>query len=176
MHHNAVLAAFVGSVILPGISIDSQSGPTHTTYTTAALTAVPTTTAARNCGIFPKRLRSPTIPNIGSNSIPNATGPWDPCEDPVFAADWVLVWMVTATFVAGLPAGMVAGEKVIVASGGSPVAVKVTSAGSVANPIGATVRLYDASAPCCTVWVGALPSSRLKKSPTVKTTVAVAVV
>jgi hypothetical protein len=85
----------------------------------------PNTTAARNCGIFPRRFRSPTRPSIGSNSIPSAAGPRDPCEDPVFAACGLLVWMVMATSVAGLPAGMVEGVKVIVASGGSPVAVSV---------------------------------------------------
>jgi hypothetical protein len=45
--------------------------------------------AARSCGILPRRLRSDTMPNIGSNSIASAIGP---CRcDPVFAACELLV-------------------------------------------------------------------------------------
>jgi hypothetical protein len=49
----------------------------------------PNTMAARSCGILPRRLRSDTMPNIGSNSIASAIGP---CRcDPVFAACELLV-------------------------------------------------------------------------------------
>jgi hypothetical protein len=45
------------------------------------------------------------------------------------------------TVLVELPAAIVAGEKVAVASGGKPVTVKVTGPGNVETPVGVTTTL-----------------------------------
>jgi hypothetical protein len=93
-------------------------------------------------------------------------------------AVWLLlVWMVSVTDVAALPAGIVAGEKVAVAPEGNPDAVKVTASGYVALPLGENVRVKVAAAPGATVAVpevDPVPEVSAKPAATVKLVVAVA--
>ena len=75
-------------------------------------------------------MRTDFMPASGNRRNPRATGAKGPPEE-VFSlrAVWLLVWMVRVTDVAPLPAGMVAGEKVAVAPGGNPSALKLTGSG-----------------------------------------------
>jgi hypothetical protein len=71
------------------------------------------------------------MPASGSRRNASATGANGLREEGFsLRAVWLLlVWIVSVTDVAALPAGMVAGEKVAVAPGGRPIALNVTALG-----------------------------------------------
>jgi hypothetical protein len=59
-----------------------------------------------------------------------------------------LVWMLSVTAVAGLPAATVAGEKVAVAPGGRPLTLKLIASGRMVAPVpGLSIRLKLAVPP-----------------------------
>jgi hypothetical protein len=82
-------------------------------------------------GICRIRMRTDFMPANGSSKNPSATGANGPPEKSLsLRAVWLLlVRIVSVTGVAALPAGIVAGEKVAVAPGGRPVALKVNASG-----------------------------------------------
>jgi hypothetical protein len=69
-------------------------------------------------------------PANGSSRNPRVAGASGaPGKGFSLRAVWLLVWMVRATEVGPLPAGIVAGEKVAVAPGGNPNTLNVTALG-----------------------------------------------
>ena len=108
--------------LLPPQPLNPSTAPRDRTITASA-------TVSR--GICRSRLRTDFRPASGSSRNPSAVGANGlPKEGFSLRAVWLLlVWMVSVTGVAALPAGMVAGEKVAVAPGGRPVALKFTGSG-----------------------------------------------
>jgi len=108
--HGVGLGAIAVGELLSPQPLNPNKAPRDRTVAASA-------TARR--GICRSRLRTVFMPANGSSKNPSTTGGKGPPEKGFsLRAVWLLlVWMVSVTGVAALPAGMVEGEKVAVAPG-----------------------------------------------------------
>src|ERR1700761_6754503 len=109
-------------------------------------------------------LRSRLGPTKGSRSSPSATDKvFLPSLPVTSAVTCEAVWTLTLIAVGPPLDATVAGEKLMVAPAGRPVAENVTVPGYVVL-VGATRTVYGAEAPGSTVWLWADVSVRVKSS------------